>query len=104
MKRSDEAQQCVIPSGQANSNAIDTSCMEALTIYAPGTLTNAITIQTSPDGTAWFNQQDAGADLAITVNEAVSITRVSFPFMRIHSAGNEGGARTFRVTGLGGMA
>lgn len=97
-----------IASGQTDSNAIGgMDDAEALTIYAPGTLTGTITIQVAPDRqvseggsavTTWYTKQSGGADITIPAGKSVTLTDIGFRQLRLHSTSAEGANRTFKLT------
>lgn len=90
----------VIASAGTASNSARVDVAESITIYAPAALTGTVNVQASPDGTNWYNLQDAGSDIAVGVDDAVTIVTISVKFIRLLSSLAEGAERTFKLTAL----
>ena len=88
----------VIPSAGTDSPGVDVAYADSFTIYAPAALTGTISIQVSPNNEDWFNLQDAGVDINIGVNEAITVTVSSVLFVRLHSSMTEAADRSFEIT------
>lgn len=101
---------CVITSGQTDGSAVEGfEDAEAVSIWAPGSLTGTITIQVSPDrppdagGVAaasktWGTLQSGGADITIGASKVLTLTDITFRALRMISGSAEGGDRTFKIT------
>lgn len=74
-----------------------------ITIYGPGTLTNAVKVQVSPvrSGDVWMDKEvkEGTTDVTIPADGAVTIEGVGFKRLRLKSAGNEAAERVFYVKG-----
>ena len=98
MRKSAMGPRLTIANGQTASGSIDVSGAKSMTIYTPSALTNAVIVQASPDNSNWYNHQDSGSDITLTLNDSITITVVSVPYIRLLSAGAEGATRTFRTS------
>lgn len=87
----------VIANNATDSNVVEVGRAKAVTVMAPGTLTGTITIQASDDGSTFYTLKSGGSDVSIGVNAAVTITDVGHKYLRVHSSGAEGAARTFKA-------
>lgn len=101
---------CVITSGQTNGSAVEGfEDAEAVSIWAPASLTGTITIQVSPDrppdvgGVAaasktWATLQSGGSDVTLGASKMLTLTDITFRALRMVSGSAEGGDRTFKIT------
>lgn len=88
----------VIANGGTTSNAIEVGSANAVTIYAPATLTGNAIIQVSPDNVRWFNVNQFGASVLIPAGTATALTGIGAKFLRLLSDAAEGAERTFLTT------
>jgi hypothetical protein len=95
----------VIPSGSANSNALDWTIAqdaESITIFAPATLPEACGFQGSPDGGATYNTIVDGTNTAIAAPTAGNVIIYNGVFsalltLRLHANGNVAADRIFKA-------
>lgn len=94
----------IIPSGSAVSNALGEIYLRAsrvLTIYAPATLPESITIEITPvfdpESGDWKTLVSVDDPIVIAANTAVVITDIAALGLRLRSDGNVGGERVFRI-------
>lgn len=101
---------CVISSGGTTGSQVEGfDDAEAVSIWAPGTLTGTITIQASPDvpedvggptaaNATWGTMQSGGTDITIAASKVLTITDITFRRLRMISGSAEGADRTFKIT------
>ena len=95
-----------IANGTADSNVLNRDdfgrCESFVLISQDAALTNVCTLEcgNAVSATNWATvQSPPGTDVTLAADKAVPVTAAPFPSLRIHSAGNEGGARTWEVWG-----
>ena len=74
---------------------------DSITIYAPDTLPETVTIHvdsSEPAATNFDPLQRGGADVTVPAGKAVTLDLISFKAMKLVSGVGTGGIRTFKVT------
>lgn len=69
----------------------------SLTIAGPSALTGAVKVEVTIDGSNWHELNQAGSDVSVAANDAVTITNMAWLNLRVKSAGAEGAERVFRL-------
>lgn len=83
----------------ANAAKVALENAEGITIQSPGTLTGAMTIEVTQDGTDWATLQDDAADLVPAAGKAVTLPLgVSGIDLRLVSGTAEAADRDFYVS------
>lgn len=73
-----------------------------ITIFCPATITNTCKVQVSADDglaadVTWYDLRSSGADITMTVDDAITITASGFRQMRLRTVVNESQQDTFVV-------
>ena len=98
-----QKQVLTIAAGASASDEIEMTSLgqcNSLSIQAPATLTNAVTLQSADaeDGTNWTAvQSPPGTDITIAAAKTTPITELPFPRLRLNAAGVEVAERQFIV-------
>lgn len=74
---------------------------DSITIYAPDTLPETVTVQvdsTEPAATNFNPLQRGGADVTVPAGKAVTVDSISFRAMKLVSGVGAAAQRTFKVT------
>ena len=73
---------------------------EALTLYAPATLTGTVTVEVEPTigGSSFVDLTSAGSDVTIGAGNALVLSPITFRQLRLSSSLAEGAERSFSVT------
>lgn len=90
-----------IPSGQTVSNAADLDDgvpLAALSIQAPATLPETVTLAASHDGTTYGDVQSAGSDVTLPAGKVTTLTAIPYNKVRLRAGGAVAADRVFVVT------
>lgn len=103
MSRMIEAKHTVtILSGQTtHAGVVLDGYLKALSIFAPGTLPETVTLQVAPGSTSGASDfralQSGGADITVPANKAVMVTEAAFRQIRLVAGAGVAADRTFTI-------